>query len=138
MSNPANIIVRHSCERTQLNNMTTKIQPPTSKLQKTPTLRSLINVQSLITVQGVTLFYKKFKVSSGLGLFPFFRPQGFQKVQTQSSRNIFSGVGTAYRSLTIAYREDFFRKEISVHFTFIRDLRVVIQQHLSFNQDLEN
>ena len=32
------------------------------------TLRSLINVQSLITVQGVTLFYKKFKVSSGLGL----------------------------------------------------------------------
>ena len=39
-----------------------------------PTLRSLINVQSLITVQGVTLSYKKFKVSSGLGLFPFFRP----------------------------------------------------------------
>ena len=37
------------------------------------TLRSLINVQSLITVQGVTLFYKKFKVSSGLGLFPFLR-----------------------------------------------------------------
>ena len=35
------------------------------------TLRSLINVQSLITVQGVTLFYKKLKVSSGLGLFPF-------------------------------------------------------------------
>ena len=38
------------------------------------TLRSLINVQSLITVQGVTLFYKKFNVSSGLGLFPFLRP----------------------------------------------------------------
>ena len=38
------------------------------------TLRSLINVQSLITVQGVTLFYKKFKVSSGLGHFPFLRP----------------------------------------------------------------
>ena len=38
------------------------------------TLRSLINVQSLITVQGVKLFYKKFKVSSGLGLFPFLRP----------------------------------------------------------------
>ena len=38
------------------------------------TLRSLINVQSLIAVQGVTFFYKKFKVSSGLGLFPFLRP----------------------------------------------------------------
>ena len=38
------------------------------------TLRSLINVQSLITVQEVTLFYKKYKVSSGLGLFPFLRP----------------------------------------------------------------
>ena len=34
---------------------------------------TLINVLSLITVQGVTLFYKKFKVSSGLGLFPFLR-----------------------------------------------------------------
>ena len=38
------------------------------------TLRSLINVQSLITVQGVTLFHKKFNVSSGLVLFPFLRP----------------------------------------------------------------
>ena len=52
------------------------------------TLRSLINVQSLITVQGVILFYNKFKVSSSLGLFPFLRPQGFQKVQVQPSRNI--------------------------------------------------
>ena len=26
------------------------------------------------TGEGVTLFYKKFKVSSGLGLFPFLRP----------------------------------------------------------------
>ena len=39
------------------------------------TLRSIINVQSLITVQGATFFYKKFKVSSGLGLFPFLRPK---------------------------------------------------------------
>ena len=38
------------------------------------TLRSLINVQSLITVQGVTLFYKKFKLSTGLALFSFLRP----------------------------------------------------------------
>ena len=42
--------------------------------QNHATLRSLINVQSLITVQGVTLFYKKFKVNSGLGLFLFLRP----------------------------------------------------------------
>ena len=74
------------------------------------TLRSLINVQHLITVQGVTLFYKKFKVSSGLGLFPFLRPLEFQEVQIQPSRNIFSGVGTAYRSLIRAYREDFFQE----------------------------
>ena len=43
------------------------------------TLRSLINVQSLITVQGVTLFYKKFKVSLGLGLFPFIGPRDSKK-----------------------------------------------------------
>ena len=36
-------------------------------------LRSLINVHSLIIVQGVTLFYKRFTVSSGLWLFPFLR-----------------------------------------------------------------
>ena len=40
-------------------------------------------------------------------------------------RNIFSGVGTAYRSLIREYRENFFKKLISVHCTFIRDLRVV-------------
>ena len=43
---------------------------------------------------------------------------------TVPSRNIFRGVGTAYRSLLRAYREDFLRKLISVHCTFIRDLRV--------------
>ena len=43
-------------------------------INESTTLRSLINVLSLITVQGVTLVYKKFKVSSDLGLFPFLRP----------------------------------------------------------------
>ena len=36
---------------------------------------------------------------------------------------MFSGVETAYRSLIRAYSEDFFRKLISVHSTFMRDLR---------------
>ena len=42
---------------------------------------------------------------------------------------MFRGVGTAYRSLIRAYREDFFRKLISVHCTFIRDLRVTPCEH---------
>ena len=46
------------------------------------TLRSLINVQSLITVHGVTLFYKKFKVSSGIGLFPFLTLRSLINVQS--------------------------------------------------------
>ena len=63
----------------------------------------------------VTLFYKKFKVSTGLVLFPFLRPFGFIKVQIWPSRT-FGGVGTAYWSLKRAHREDFLGNEISIHY----------------------
>ena len=49
-----------------------------------------------------------------------------------------SGVGTAYRSLIRAYREDFFRKLISVHCTFIRDLRVLSLLTMFQNQSLHH
>ena len=52
---------------------------------------------------------------------------------------MFSGVGTAYRSLKRAYREEFFEKLISVHCTFnIRDLRVRFKESFSKKKVNEN
>ena len=51
------------------------------RLRFVTTLRSLINVQSLIIVQGVTLFYKKFKISSGNRLFPFPKMSKFSHLE---------------------------------------------------------
>ena len=109
-----------ACDRTYVVLRFNRINVPRVYLySKVSNKRTVFNNRT-----GVTLFYKKFKLSTGLGLFSFLRPQGFQKVQIQPHINIFSGVGTAYSPLIRSFREDFFRKLISVHCTFIRDLRV--------------
>ena len=53
-------------------------------------------------------------------------------------RNIFSGVETAHRSLISLYSEDFFRKSISVHCTFIRDLRVLCNNEISLRKCIKS